>query len=100
MATFRDSAHAAQVIGAFFQRAAAAADDDRIFAGSGLVIGYDLRDPNLRIVMDASVKPEPGKAYNVYVNDPAAPEPTVDLVMDCDTLDKLYRGDAHVTGLL
>lgn len=100
MAVFRDGAHAEQVIGTFFQRAAAQADNDKIFAGSGLVIGYDLQDPKLRIVMDASVKPEPGKAYDVYVNDPAAPEPRVDLIMDCDTLDALYRGEAHATALI
>lgn len=98
MSAFRDSAHAREVVGGFFRQEAAV--DDHIFAGSGVIIAYTLRNPDARIILDASVKPAPGKAFDVYVDDPNAPEPQVDILMDADTFDELYRGQAQAMALM
>ncbi len=98
MSAFRDRQHAADVLGGFFR--GESAEDDKMFAGSGMVIAYDLRDPGVRIVLDARKKPEPGNAYDVYVNDEAAPAPQVEIAMDADTFDKLYRGEAQAMALM
>ena len=90
MAAFRDSAHAAEVLGDFFRMECQR--DDHLFAGSQMVIEYNLKNPEVRIVLDARKKPEPGSAYLVHVNDPAAPEPTVGYLMEADDFDALYSG--------
>lgn len=96
--TFRDSAHAAEFIGGFFREEAASGG--KFFAGTGVICGYELSEPALRIVLDASVKPEPGRAFAVYIDDRGAPPVHVDLIMTADTFDKLYRGEAQAMGLL
>ncbi|HUN29403.1 MAG TPA: SCP2 sterol-binding domain-containing protein [Alphaproteobacteria bacterium] len=98
MGAFRDSAHAAKIFGGFFREEATL--DERTFSGSGLVIAYTLHDPSLRIVLDARSKPEPGHAYDVFIDDPSAPEPVVDISMDCDTFDKLYSGEVQPMALM
>jgi hypothetical protein len=98
MSAFESAAQAAEILGGFFR--SEAADDDKMFAGSGLVIAYSLRDPQVRLVLDARKTPEPGRAYDVYVNDAQAPEPVVDIEMEADTFDKLYRGEAQAMMLM
>ena len=98
MSAFRDSKHAADVLGGFFRQEGS--EDDRIFAGSGTVIGYTLSDPEIRVVLDARRKPEPGRGYDVYVNDPSAPAPDVEFFLDSDTFDKIYRGETQVMMLM
>lgn len=98
MSTFRDAQHAADIFGGFFGQESQI--DDRMFAGSGLVVAFDLRDPAVRIVLDGRRTPEPGRAYDVYVNDAAAPKPNVEITLDADNFDKLYRGEAQAMMLL
>lgn len=98
MSTFQNSAQAAEILGGFFRQESQT--DDKIFAGSGMVIAYTLHDPDVRIVLDARKKPEPGHAYDLYVNDASAPEPIVDIALDADTFDKLYKGEAQAMMLM
>jgi SCP-2 sterol transfer family len=98
MSAFRDSTHAAEVLGGFYEQESHT--DDGTFAGSGLVIAYTLRDPDVRLVLDARKKPEPGRMFDFYVNDPNAPEPTVDFLMDAETFDKLHRGEVQAMMLM
>jgi hypothetical protein len=95
---FRDSHHAAEIIGGFFRQEAA--EDDKIFAGSGLVVGYDIRDPDVRVVLDAREKPRPGFGYGVYINDVNAPPPHVEFTLDAENFDKLYRGEVQAMTLM
>ncbi len=98
MSAFRDSAHLREVLGGFFRQEAAV--DDHIFAGSGVIMAYSLKNPEARLVLDASIKPEPGKAFELYVDDPKAPEPQVEVFMDADTFDQLYRGQVQAMALM
>ena len=98
MSVFRDGAHAADFLGGFLREEST--KPGHFFAGSGVIIGYTLSDPALRIVMDASVKPEPGRAFAVYVDDPKAPKPAVEFFMDADTFDQMYRGEAQPMQLM
>jgi putative sterol carrier protein len=98
MAAFRDITHAAEVLGGFFRQEAEI--DDKIFAGSGIVIAYNLHDPDVRLVLDGRKTPEPGSAYLVYVNDPAAPQPNTEFTTDADSFDKIYRGEAQAMMML
>lgn len=98
MSAFRDSTHARDVIGGFFRQEAQ--EDDHIFAGSGLVIGYNLHDPATHVILDATKPPQHGKAYDVYVDDPAAPVPTVDIALAADDFDKLYKGETQAMALM
>lgn len=98
MAAFRDSAHARDVLEGFFKYEAEV--DDPFFGGNGVIIAYTLKDPVIRIVLDTTRKPEPGHRYDVYVDDPNAPAPTLELFMRADTLDALYRGEMSPTALM
>ena len=98
MAAFRDSAHARDVLEAFFKYEAEV--DDAFFGGNGVVLAYSLKDPVLRIVLDTTRKPEPGHRYDVYVDDPNAPKLTVELFMRADTFDALYRGEMAPSALM
>jgi hypothetical protein len=98
MSVFRDRADAAEFIGGFFREEAVSGG--KFFAGTGVITAYVLSDPDLRIVLDASVTPEPGRAFAVYVDDPTAPAAHVDLIMSADTFDALYGGEAQAVGLL
>ncbi|HTX56031.1 MAG TPA: SCP2 sterol-binding domain-containing protein [Candidatus Acidoferrales bacterium] len=99
MSAFRDSQHAAEVLGGFFGEEGSV--DDRIFAGSGIVVAYKLKDLNVRVVLDAREKPKPGgRGYDVYVNDPSAPNPDVEIWFNADTFDKLYRGEITPMALM
>jgi hypothetical protein len=93
MSTFRDSNHAAEVLGGFFRQEAAGPDQG--FASSGVIIAYNLSDPSVRIVLDASNGGAPGQGFKVYVNDAAAPQPMCEFFTDADTFDKLYLGEAQ-----
>ena len=86
------------MLGGFFLREAS--EDDHIFAGSGMVVAYILRNPDVRIVLDARGAAKPGAAYDVYVNDASAPAPTVEFYLDADDFDKLYRGEVNAMGLV
>jgi len=98
MAAFRDTAHAREVLENYFKDEAK--DEDRSFGGHGVVLAYTLKDPVIRIVLDSTRKPEPGHSYDVYVDDPNAPKPAVELFMRADTFDALYRGEMSATALL
>ncbi len=93
MAVFQNSAQAREVLGGFFRQEAAT--DDHMFAGSGVIIAYNLNDPDVRLVLDASKPPQPGKAFEIYVDDANAPAPQVEFFSDADTFDKLYRGEVQ-----
>lgn len=99
MAAFHDSKHAADVLGGFF-RQEAAGSDDKMFAGSGIVIGYKLTDIGVHIVLDARSPATAGHAFDVLVNDPNAPKPTVEIEMDSETFDKLYKGEVQAMMLM
>jgi hypothetical protein len=98
VAVFRDAAHAAEFIGDFFREEAI--DGGRFFAGSGVIYLYNLTDLGVRITVDASIEPAPGRKFAVYVNDPAAPEPTAEFLADSETFRKVYRGDAQPLPLM
>lgn len=98
MAAFRDSADARTVLGTFFRGEAASGDP--YFAGSGVIIGYNLSDPSVRIVLDASKPPTPEKAFDVYVDDASAPNPQVEFFTDADTFDRLYKGELQPMALM
>ncbi len=98
MSAFRDSAHLRDVLGGFFRQEAAT--DDHIFAGSGVIIAYRLKNPDVLLVLDASITPTPGKAFETYVDDPAAPSAQVEIGMDADTFDQLYRGQVQAMALM
>jgi len=98
MSVFRDSAHAADVLGGFLR--SEAAREENFFAGSGVIIAYTLSEPALRIVLDASAAPTPGHAFDVYVDDPKAPQPAVEFFLDAETYDKLYRGEVQPMALM
>jgi hypothetical protein len=98
MSAFRDSQQARDVLGGFFREESAT--DDGIFAGSGMIIAYSLSDPAVRIVLDASKPKEPGKAYDVFIDDPAAPAPRLEFATDADTFDKLYKGEVTAMSLM
>ncbi len=98
MSTFKNSQEAREILGGFFRQESA--EDDHIFAGSGMVVGYNLHDPDIHIILDASRPPQPGKAYDVYIDDPAAPAPSVDIIMSADDFDKLYKGEIQAMALM
>lgn len=98
MAAFRDSTHAREVLEPFFKYEAAR--EDPFFGGNGVVLAYTLKDPVIRIVLDTTRKPEPGHRYDVYIDDPNAPKPTVELFMRADTFDALYRGEIAPSALM
>jgi len=92
VAVFRDSAHAREVLEAFFRYEATV--DDPFFGGNGVVIAYTLKDPVIRIVLDTTRKPEPGHRYDVYVDDPHAPKPTVELCVPTPSM-RFIAGKCH-----
>ncbi|MBV8116550.1 MAG: SCP2 sterol-binding domain-containing protein [Candidatus Eremiobacteraeota bacterium] len=98
MPAFQNQQHARDILRGFFQQEAG--EDDKIFAGSGLIVGYDLRDPDVHVILDASKPPQAGKSYDVYVDDAGAPSPTVDFTLSADDFDKLYKGEIQVMGLV
>ncbi len=98
MSGFKDSQEAREVLGGFFRQESV--EDDHIFAGSGFIVGYVLHDPDVRIVLDATKPPQPGHAYDVYVDDPAAPQPRVDILMSAEDFDKLYKGELQAMALM
>jgi len=98
MSVFRDAAHAGEFIGGFFREESV--DGGRFFAGSGLVYCYTLSDLGVRIVVDASIEPQPGRRFGVYVNDPNAPEPTVEFIADSETFHRVYSGDVQPLTLM
>jgi hypothetical protein len=98
MPAFSSAQHATDVIASFLRQEAKT--DDKIFAGSGMIVAYNIVDVNLRIVLDGRRKPEPGHAYDVFVNDPSAPDAKTDFTMDAETFDKLYRGESQAMMLM
>ena len=59
-----------------------------------------MHDPEVRIVLDASKPPQPGRAYVVYVDDPNAPEAKVEISMSAGDFDKLYKGEIQAMALM
>ena len=98
MSAFQSTQEAHDVLGGFFRQEAA--EDDHMFAGSGFIIGYRLHDPDVLVILDASKPPQPGKAYDVYVDDPHAPEPSVEILLSADDFDKLYKGETQPMSLM
>jgi len=98
MSAFKDSQEAREILGGFFRQESA--EDDHIFAGSGFIVAYTLHDPDVRIVLDATKAPRPGHAYDIYIDDPAAPQPKVDILMSADDFDKLYKGELQAMALM
>lgn len=98
MSRFKDSNEAGKILGGFFRQEST--EDDGLFAGSGFIVGYTVHEPDLRIVLDASKPPQAGKAYDVYVDDPAAPQPAIDISLAADDLDKLLRGETQAMTLM
>lgn len=98
MAAFRDTQEAREVLGGFFRQEAA--DENHSFAGSGLVIGWNLHDPSVHLILDSTKPAQPGKAFDVYVDDPHAPAPTVDISISADDFDKLYKGEIQPMSLV
>jgi SCP-2 sterol transfer family len=98
VSAFKNSQEAREVLGGFFRQESL--EDDRIFAGSGMIVGYDLHDPDVHVVLDASKPPQPGKAYDVYVDDPSAPQPGVNISLSADDFDKLYKGEIQAMALM
>ena len=95
MSVFKSAAQAAEFIGGFYRDASA---KEGFFAKSGVVMGYTLTDPDVRIVVDGRVEPQPGKAFAYFVNDPKAPEPMVEFTTDADTFHRLYMGQEQAMG--
>lgn len=98
MAAFRDTQDAREVLGGFFRQEAA--DENHLFAGSGLVIGWNVHDPSVHVILDLTKPAQPGKAFDVYVDDPAAPAPTVDIAISADDFDKLFKGEVQPMSLI
>ncbi len=98
MGPFKSSQEARDILGGFFRQEAR--QDDDVFAGSGFIIGYNLHDPDVHIVLDASKPPQPGKAYDVYVDDPRAPQPKVEIMLAAEDFDKLYKGEIQPMALM
>lgn len=98
MSAFRDRRHAIDVITGFFNEEAQT--DDKMFAGSGVIVAFQLTDLDVRIVLDASQPPQPGNAFRYYVNDSAAPQAATEFVTDSETFDKIYRGEGQPMMLL
>lgn len=100
MSVFRDKAHAVEVIGGFLSLMQQGTGEQALLAGSGALMAYTLTDPDLRIVIDASVEPKPGHGFDVYIDDPKAPTPHVEFFLSADTYDALYRGEAQPMALM
>jgi len=69
----------------------------RGFSGSGLVVAYVVTDPPARFVLDAREPSRPGKSFAYYIDDPNAPQATVDIHLSATTLDQMYSGEINVT---
>ena len=100
MSAFRDSSHVAEVVGGFFRHESESDWKTSFFGGSGIVLAYKLHDPDVRIVLDARAKPEHGKAFAIFVNDPNAPAPTTEFSLSADDFDRLYRGEIQPMAML
>jgi putative sterol carrier protein len=98
MTAFANPDQALEIISGFLRRESRT--DDRIFAGSGMILAYTISDLGARIVLDGRRVPKPDHAYDVYVNDPSAPEPSTEFIMDSETFDKVYRGEAQAMMLV
>ena len=94
MAAFSSAQELRDIFGGFMQKMGAAEGGG--FSSSGVILAYTVTDPDARFVIDGSVKPTPGRAFAVHIDDPAAPEPHADIFMSADTLDKLYKGELQV----
>lgn len=83
-----------------FMDAVRSAPQQGAFAGSGAIIAYRITDLDTTFVLDASVKPVPGRAFDLYVADPKAPAPHVTFEMSGLMLDDLYSGRVGVMDAL
>jgi hypothetical protein len=100
MGAFKDSKHAADVIGGFFKKMASERWQEGQLGGSGLILAYSLKNPDVRIVLDARAKPEPGKGFAVFVDDPNAPQPVTEFTLEADDFDRLYKGELEALSML
>ncbi|HUA09093.1 MAG TPA: SCP2 sterol-binding domain-containing protein [Candidatus Acidoferrales bacterium] len=98
MSGFRDEKQAYAIIDGFLSELTQ--EDDKMMAGSGMVIAFTLHKPEMRIVFDAREAPVPGRAYTYTINDPNAPEPVAEFTMDAEIFDKVYSGEAQAIGLM
>ncbi len=91
MPAFENAAHLKAVFGGMLQ-SFAENDPIKMLAGSGLIMSYVVKDPDVTFTIDASVEPKPGANFAVHMNNPSAPKAHVTFFMSGDTLDGLYSG--------
>jgi hypothetical protein len=95
MTTFSSSQQLREFFTAFME--SVSKTELRGFSGSGIVMAYVVSDPPARFVLDAREPARPGKSFTFYVDDPAAPPPTVEIHLSATTLDRMYGGELNVT---
>jgi putative sterol carrier protein len=78
-----------------FLKLVAEDDKTKLFANSGAIIGYRLTDLHVMIVLDGTIVPQPGRHFDVYIDDPKAPKPNATFDMSSETLDDLFSGKVH-----
>ncbi len=83
-----------RIFGGFFA-AIQGNDNSKLFAGSGIVVGYYVSDLDTTVVLDGSIPPVPGKMFGIHIGDPQAPEPVVTFVLTSELLDGVYRGEVQ-----
>lgn len=83
-----------KVFGGFFA-AIQGNDNSKLFAGSGIVVGYRITDLATTIILDGSIVPSPEKKFGVHIGDPKAPEPIVTFELTSDVLDGIYLGEVQ-----
>ncbi|MBV8435345.1 MAG: SCP2 sterol-binding domain-containing protein [Candidatus Eremiobacteraeota bacterium] len=89
-----------RVFGGFLQLVA---EDDKtkLFAKSGMIVGYRLTDlDNALVVLDGTIEPQPGRHFGVYIDDPNAPKPAATFDLTSESLDDLYSGKLHAVQAL
>lgn len=95
---FATSQDLRDVFGGFVR--AVAEGDLKGFSGSGMVLAYTVSDPAARFVLDAREPGKPGAGFKVFVDDPNAPDPSVDIIVTGDVLDRMYGGELNVMAAL
>lgn len=98
MPVFATSQDLRDVFGGFLH--AVAAGDLKGFSGSGMVLAYTVSEPNARFVLDAREPAKPGAGFKVFVDDPKAPDASVDVIVTGDVLDRMYGGELNVMAAL
>jgi SCP-2 sterol transfer family len=94
MPVFANSKELIDVFGGFQRQVSQ--NEVKGVTGSGVVMAYTVHDPAARFVLDSREGASPGRGYAVYIDDPNAPEATVDIFLSADVLDSMYRGELNV----